>query len=191
MCEMKNYKVLNELAEQNGTVIFGGSMDLHIPLCEWKQAFSLRENYYNRSFACLSVTEAKEKYATYIAALSPETVLLHIGEADMQLFGKTPDLFVALYRELIYEIRKNNKKCNIVIISVKNKSDSEKTAAMNKQLKCISESEKCFFCDISGQIGNPKQKREVVTFLHNMGIRRLTTNHCHLCELAKLLYHCS
>ena len=39
MAEIKKYSALNELAEKGGTVIFGGTTDVNIPLCELKQTF--------------------------------------------------------------------------------------------------------------------------------------------------------
>ena len=39
--ELKNYRMLNELAEPDGIVIFGGNADRELPLCELKQAFSI------------------------------------------------------------------------------------------------------------------------------------------------------
>ena len=54
--DIKNYNALNKLAEQNGIVIFGGKEDISIPLCELKQAFSIKENCYNRSFENLTIS---------------------------------------------------------------------------------------------------------------------------------------
>ena len=65
------YKSLNELANPNGIIIFGGISDLSIPLCELKQAFALDDNLYNRSFSDLSVNNAIEYYDAYVANLNP------------------------------------------------------------------------------------------------------------------------
>ena len=54
--EIKNYKALNKLAEQNGIVIFGEKEDVSIPLCELRQAFGIKENCYNRSFENLTIS---------------------------------------------------------------------------------------------------------------------------------------
>ena len=86
MTEIKKYSVLNDLAEKGGTVIFGGKEDKYIPLCELRQAFELGSNYYNRSFENLSIANAAELYLSSVAPLAPETVLLHIGENDLDLF---------------------------------------------------------------------------------------------------------
>ena len=46
MIQEKNYLVLNELAEKDGTVIFGGKEDMSIPLCELKPAVRLDSKFY-------------------------------------------------------------------------------------------------------------------------------------------------
>ena len=107
--EIKKYKTLNSISEQDGIVIFGSKEDIYIPLCELKQAFGIKENCYNRSFENLTISEACEIYADCVADLSPETILLHIEDAES--FKTSADKFTADYRKLISQIRKNNKKC--------------------------------------------------------------------------------
>ena len=58
--EIKKYKALNSISEQDGIVIFGSTEDIYIPLCELKQAFGIKENCYNRSFGNLTVSKASE-----------------------------------------------------------------------------------------------------------------------------------
>ena len=48
--EIEKYERLNQIAQSKGIVIFGGSDDTDIPLCELRQAFDIEENMYNRSF---------------------------------------------------------------------------------------------------------------------------------------------
>ena len=145
--EIKNYKALNKLAEQNGIVIFGEKEDISIPLCELRQAFGIKENCYNRSFENLTISEARDVYADCVADLSPETILLHIDNAES--FKTSADKFTADYRKLISQIRKNNKKCRIGIVSAKNYDSNSEIAGLTKQLKYIADSEQCEFCDIS------------------------------------------
>ena len=111
MTEIKKYSALNDLAEKGGTVIFGGKEDKDIPLCELRQAFELGSNYYNRSFENLSIANAAELYLSSVAPLAPETVLLHIGENDLDLFENNPDKFLELYRELV-ELQAGEVSCN-------------------------------------------------------------------------------
>lgn len=165
---INQFKSLNKLAEAGGTVIFGGTSDINIPLCELKQAYGLNENYYNRSIENLSAQDASEVYRECISELKPETVFLHIGQADVEQFTVSSDNFVSEYRKLINQIRKDNKKCRIAIVSLA--GDSDVTCAMNKQLKYLANSERCEYCDITNQIPcNPKHVREISSFIHNLG----------------------
>ena len=185
--EIKNYKSLNNLAEQNGIVIFGGAEDVLIPLCELRQAFGIKENCYNRSFENLTISEAYTLYAECIAELSPETILLHI--ADTEIFSFSAEKFADDYRKLISQIRKDNKKCSIGIVSVKNYDNNSEIAELNKQLKYIADSEKCEFCDISEKrVWNPQQTKDVVSFVYNIGFVHPLKNKRPLYDLVKMLF---
>lgn len=186
---IKKYQILNELAEPNGTVIFGGSDDKDIPLCELKQAFVLNSVLYNRSIDNLSVNNALEVYKACTAELYPETVLLHIGAADIQLFTEKPSEFEKKYCELISYIRSADKKCRIAIVSLKNPDESGDIAKLNKQLKYIAESEQCEYCDISSKrVWNPKQAMNVASFVYDLGFVRPLKNKRPLFELVKILF---
>lgn len=187
--KFKKYLALNELAEQNGVVIFGGTEDCEIPLCELKQAFELDSKLYNRSIADLSINTALKIYDTCIASLTPETVLLHIGVADLKSFEENPSDFDNKYRELIRHIRTLNKKCNIVIISLKNHNEAATISEMNKHLKYIAESEHCEYSDISAKrVWNPKETKSVVSFVYSTGfVRPLKTKHP-IYDLIKILF---
>lgn len=187
--EIRKYKALNELAEQNGTVIFGGSEDVDIPLCELKQAFALNNNFYNRSVSELSVCNATDIYNLCIAELNPENILLHIGERDVKLCEEEPAEFESKFRELINQIRRDNKKCNVAIISLKNYDDAESITRINKNLKYIAESEQCEYCDISAKkVWNPKQTKEVVSFVYTVGFVHPIKNKRPLYDLVKMLF---
>lgn len=185
--EIKKYKALNELAEQNGIVIFGGTEDASIPLCELRQAFGIKENCYNRSFENLKINEACTLYAECIAMLSPETILLHIDDIDS--FKTSSDKFTDDYRKLISQIRKENKKCRIGIVSAKNNDKNNDTVQLNKQLKYIADSEKCEFCDIAQKrVWNPQQTKDVVSFVYNIGFVHPLKSKRPLNDLVKKLF---
>ena len=118
--EIEKYERLNQIAQSKGIVIFGGSDDTDIPLCELRQAFDIEENMYNRSFHELSIEHAIEAYASCVAPISPETVFIHIGKYDIELLHKNPHLFDSKYLELIEHIRAENKTCRIAVVSMKN-----------------------------------------------------------------------
>lgn len=187
--EIKKYQALNELAEQNGIVIIGGEEDKEIPLCELKQAFELNSNLYNRSVTNLSVNNALEIYDTCVAELNPESVLLHIGTADISLFKENSSEFDRKYRELIEHIRTSNRKCNIAIISLKNHEENSDIAEINKHLKYIAESERCEFGDISAKrVWNPKQTKDVVSFVYSIGFVHALKNKRPIYDLVKILF---
>ena len=187
--EILKYKVLNELAEQDGIVIFGSGDDVDVPLCELKQAFSIDAKLYNRSFSNLSLEDAREAYDTCVAPIHPETVLLHIGSEDMACFAENASAFEQKYRELIAHIRNSNKKCRIVVISLKNYENDAAVAQLNKHLEYIADSEKCEFGDIaSRRVWNPRSSMETASFLQNMGIMRPRRNQRPVNDLVRMIF---
>ena len=160
---IKKYIELNKIAEQNGIVIFGGSKDTNIALCDLKQAFFPNAMLYNRS----------------IDGIGVDTVLLHIGMEDLQLCLENPAEFEKKYRELILQIRENNKKCNIAIINFQNTDSSADIKCLNKKLKYIANSERCTYCDISdGCTRSSAQVKKEISFIYNLGfVRPLQRKH--------------
>ena len=187
--EIKKYQELNKLADSNGTVILGGTEDREIPLCELKQAFDLNSRLYNRSFSNMSILDAKEIYDTCIAPLHPEYVLLHIGDADLKFFEENSSEFDQKYRELIQHIKDANSKCNIAIISLKNHNENTTIAELNKHLKYIADSEHCEFGDISmKRVWNPRQTKDIGSFLYSTGFVRPLKIKRPIYDLAKILF---
>ena len=187
--EIKNYEKLNELAEQGGIVIFGGSADKDIPTGEIRQAFAVETKIYNRSFENLSVTEAVGIYEKVIAPLASETVLLHIGEEDLAMFAENPTEFDNRYMELIKVIKAQNKKCRIAVVSLKNYEGDSQIAELNKHLKYIADSEKCEYGDISAKIvWNPKATLDVVSFVYSVGFVRPLKNKRPLHDLVRMFF---
>lgn len=187
--ETKKYTALNELAEQNGIVIFGGSKDKDIPLCELKQAFALEPKLYNRSISELSIKDAVTAYNTCIAPITPETILIHIGGADLKFFEENAAEFDQKYRELITHIKSLNKKCRIAVISLENSHNIASIATMNQHLKYIAESEQCEFGDISNKrVWNPKETKDVVSFVYSIGFVHPLRNRRPIYDLVKILF---
>jgi len=171
--KIAKYKFLNQLAEADGTVIFGTSSDVNIPLGELKQAFALSGSIYNRSFSDLSVADAARVYGECVAELCPDTVIVHIGGADVSDFGGKETEFEENYRTLIETIREKNKDCRIVIVSLKNYDNDITVAEINKLLCEIADSEKCEFEDISAKRSwNVKESSETASFIYDIGFVR-------------------
>ena len=187
--EIKNYEKLNELAEQGGIVIFGSGADKDIPTGEIRQAFAVESKIYNRSFENLSVTEAVSIYEKVIAPLAPETVMIHIGEADLGIFAEKPTEFDNKYLELIKVIKAQNKKCRIAVGSLKNYDSEPEIAEMNKHLKYVADSEKCEYGDISARkVWNPKASMDAASFVYSIGFVHPLKNKCPLYDLVKMLF---
>ena len=168
--EIAKFKSLNQLAESDGIVIFGGAADVNIPLGELKQAFALSDHIYNRSIAGLSAADAARVYDECVKELCPETVLLHIGEADVPSFDGNEAAFEEGCRALIETIRAKNKRTRIVVVSLKNYENNVVITKLNKSLAYITDSEKCEFEDISAKrVWNAKENREVTSFLYEIG----------------------
>jgi hypothetical protein len=171
--KIAKYKFLNQLAESDGTVIFGTSSDVNIPLGELKQAFALNDSIYNRSFSELSVADAAKVYSECVTELCPDTVLVHIGDADVCDFDGNETAFKENYLALIGTIREKNKDCRIVIVSLKNYDNDITVAEINKLLCEIADSEKCEFEDISTkQKWNVKGSSETASFIYDIGFVR-------------------
>ena len=171
--EIENYKKLNKLAENSGIVIFGEAEDRLIPIGELKQAFSLDFPIYNRSFESPSLSRAAEIYVECIAQLNPETIFLHIGLSDIELFTKNPRDFDTQYRRLLDCIKKHDKTCHIIIVSLKNPDNLDLICEINRHLKYIASSEQCEFSDLSAnRVWNPIETKSVLSFLYSTGFVR-------------------
>ena len=187
--EIKNYAKLNELAEQGGIVIFGCNEDKDIPTGEIRQAFAVESKVYNRSFESISVKDALSVYKETVAALSPETVLLHIGKTDIDFFAESPVEFDNKYRELIGYIKSQNKKCRIAIVSLRNHDSDPQIEVINKHLKYIADSEQCEYGDISARkVWNPKASMDAASFVYSIGFVRPLKNKRPLYDLVKILF---
>lgn len=187
--EIKRYEVLNNLAEKNGTVIFGGTEDKYIPLCELKQAFEIEALLYNRSIDNLSVDNAVDVYNDCIAQLNPQCIILHIGSADLEKFIENPAKFDNKYRELITHIKNMDKYCNLVVVSLKNPEELDSISEINKHLKIIAESERCEFIDIATKrVWNPSGTREIISFVYSTGFVHPLKNKRPVYDLVKILF---
>ena len=190
-CEVRKYQKLNELAETNGIVVFGGREDMNIFLGELRQAFAIEQKMYNRSIAGLSVKDAVAVYDECVAPITPETVLIHIGEADRKFFEEHPSEFDNKYRELLSHIKSQNKKCRIAVVSLRNYESDPQIEEINKHLKYIADSEQCEYGDIaSKKVWNPQSTRNTISFVYATGFVRPLKNKRPLYDLVKILFCC-
>lgn len=189
--EIEKYERLNQIAQSKGIVIFGGSDDTDIPLCELRQALDIEQNMYNRSIHELSIEHAIEAYDSCVAPISPETVFIHIGKYDIELLHKNPNLFDSKYLELIEHIRAENKTCRIAVVSMKNYYNDPDIAEMNRHLKFIADSEKCEYGDIATRkVWNPQATRDAASFVRNIGFVRPLKSARPIYDLIRILFCC-
>ena len=187
--EILKYQKLNELAQTGGIVILGGSEDLNIPLCEIRQAFEMEENLYNRSFMDFSVTDSVVAYDACVSALKPETILLHVGQMDLDMLQQNAAEFDSQYRALINHIRAQNKHCRIAIVSLRNYENDPVIANMNTHLKYIADMEHCEYGDIaSRRVWNPKATLDAANFVRNIGFMRPLKVEHSIFDLTKMLF---
>ena len=187
--EILKYQKLNELAQTGGIVILGGSEDLNIPLCEIRQAFEMEENLYNRSFMDFSVTDSVVAYDACVSALKPETILLHVGQMDLDMLQQNAAEFDSQYRALINHIRAQNKHCRIAIVSLRNYENDPVIANMNTHLKYIADMEHCEYGDIaSRRVWNPKATLDAANFVRNIGFMRSLKVERSIFDLTKMLF---
>ena len=187
--EIKKYQKLNDLAQANGIVIFGGKEDTNIPLCEIRQAFNVEENMYNRSFTDLSIEDAILVYDHCVSSISPETVFIHIGDCDIDMLKENPAEFDNKYREFIKHIRTHNKKCRIAVVSLRNYNNNHEIAEVNRHLKYIADSERCEFGDISKRhVWNPKSSMDAASFVRTIGFVRTLKVQRPLYDLIRMLF---
>ncbi len=187
--ELKRYEVLNELAERGGIVIMGSEEDTRIPVGELKQAFAIEEKIYNRSMKGLSVLDAQTVFDVCIAQIAPETILLHIGENDIQLFKEHAGEFVQQYMQFITHIKAVNKTCRIAIVSLRNYENDVIVKELNQQLKYIADSQRCEYADIANpRVWNPKSTMETVSFVYSLGFVCPLKNKRSVYDLVKIFF---
>ncbi|MBR3294523.1 MAG: DUF1275 family protein [Oscillospiraceae bacterium] len=186
--EIEQYVSLNELTTGGGLVLFGGSMDRSIPVGELKQSFSLNMPVYNRSLSALSVKDAVDAYDGCVAELNPESVLLHIGAGDRELFMNNSVDFDSSYRALIDHIRAYTPDCRIAVVSVDNAAQDALIEDMNRHLKNLAEAEHCEFCEINGLVWNPRGTQELMGFMYDLGFVRPLKIKRPLYDLAKIFF---
>ncbi|MCQ2582854.1 MAG: hypothetical protein MJ160_03005 [Treponema sp.] len=178
------------IAEQNDSVIlFGGTKDKEIPVAEIAQDYELNFKMMNRSVFGLSLKDAKKNFHENIEKLNPEAVLIHLGEADLDLFNRNNAEFDVQYLELIDAVKAQNKNRRIALISNVSADGSEIYADMNRHIKAIADSEKCTFVNIdNAKLWNPESTKELMAFMYDIGFDQPLKVKKPLGDIAEILY---
>ena len=180
--EIKEYQSLNQIAKIGGVVIFGEHEDREIPVGELRESFNLEYSAYNRSFSDLTLDNAVELYDSCVASLSPDTVMLHIGNNGE--YWKDISGFEQKYIALIKHIKETSKGVRVVVVSV----NDEET---NRHLKNIADSTRTEYQSIlHSSLWNPQSIKSVNSFVQSMGIfgsKRKVSAY----DLAKIFFCCA
>ena len=185
MEENMNYEELNNIAQKNAVILFGGTMDKRIPVAELAQSFEFDFKIYNRSEELLSVKNAKDIYSKNIQPLEPEAILIHIGESDQNLFKNSSVDFDNYYMSMLETIKNTNKNCRVALISVRNENEDRLITEMNRHIKAIAESEQCDFINLDNvKLWNPRATKASVDFAYSMGLKSKKP----LRNIAEILY---
>ncbi|MDY2839864.1 MAG: hypothetical protein SOT46_05770 [Treponema sp.] len=185
MEENMNYEELNNIAQKNAVILFGGAMDKKIPVAELAQSFEFDFKIYNRSEELLSVKNAKDIYSKNIQPLEPEAILIHIGETDQNLFKNSSVDFDNYYMSMLETIKNTNKNCRVALISVRNENEDRLITEMNRHIKAIADSERCDFINLdSVKLWNPRATKASVDFAYSMGLKSKKP----LRNIAEILY---
>lgn len=124
-----------------------------------------------------------------VAPLCPKDIYLHIGQNDLSLFEKEPSAFDQGYTSLIKHIRNVCKHCGLAIITLRNADNDPLIEQLNKHFAVIAQNEGYELCDIAKQQAwNPRQTKEVVSFLYSMGFVRPLTNKRPVQDVARILF---
>jgi len=166
-----NYKELNNIAEKNAVILFGGALDKEIPVTELAESFSFNFKIYNRSDKNISVKNAADFFTNNIKSLEPEGIIIHLGDKDANFFRTNTSDFDGAYLNLLSTVKAANPKCRIAIVSVMNERKDKNINEMNRHIKAIADSEKCDFINLdNAKLWNPKASKASVDFAYNMGL---------------------
>ena len=152
--EAENFCELNKVAKSNGIVLFGSSFAKNIPVYELKQAFNIESDIYNRSLAGISIFNAEKLIDDCVIELSPQKVLLQLGETDLEEGSHTIPEIINEYEKIISKLRATDKHCSIVIVSICENDPNVCPHELNKELELMAHRTKCQYADISSAFSN-------------------------------------
>lgn len=152
--EINNFRQLNKVANTNGVVLFGSTFAKNIPVCELKQSFDIDCDMYNRSITDLSVFDAEALLEDCVTALAPKTLLIQLGETDLERGFHTIPEIIEAYEKIVAKLKSADKHCDIVIISVCESAVTIHPEELNKQLELAARRMKCKYADISSAFYN-------------------------------------
>lgn len=176
-------------SEGDAVVLLGGSLDKEIPVAEVAQSFSFNFKMYNRSKYGLSVRDAKKLYLENIEPLNPESVIIHLGSDDTDMFKNNSADFDVKFLELISCIKHQNNDRRIALVSIENESNAKTISDMNRHIKAIADSEKCDYIDMDkAKLWDSEKTKEVTAFMYELGFDSQLKVKKPLGDVSKVIY---
>lgn len=126
--QLKKYLLLNSIAQKGETVFLGSTFLAGMNFGEFAQRFNCIYKIYNRSFEHLTVEKALEAYRACVKDLAPRNLFLSLGEEDNNEFYDA-------YLALVEEVKAEQAKCKIYLLSLL--GDSTEVKEANKRIKEI------------------------------------------------------
>lgn len=175
--------------QKDVTVLFGGNVAKSIPVDQLCEAFGFDFKIYNKSVENLSLRNAKAQYMMTSETVRPEAVILHLGEADFDMFKQNPSDFDSLYLDFISYLKKTNSKIRIQLVSVGSAGTNQLASDMNRHIKAIADSEKCEFFNMeTAKLWKPCSTTAAASFLRRIGFERQLTVKHPLYDTAKAIF---
>ena len=138
----KQYIFLNKLAKRNGIVLWGSTSLADQPVNELLQGFHTSQNIYNRSISGLCLEEAETVLEQCVLELSPDRVIINLGEEDLKVSDDVSQM-IEQYRWILYKIHVSLPQCQMVITTVPGKG--ENCDCFNEELKKLAREFGCTF----------------------------------------------
>lgn len=171
--------------KKNGVILMGGEIDNAIPVTQLAAEYNFNFELYNKSNSELTLSSAKDYFEKQIAPLSPEGIIIHLGENDKALVNTNPAAFDSYYINLIETIKACNKNCRVALVSVDNAEGDKNISLMNAHIKAVAETEKVSFVSLeNAKLWHPESTKAACNFAHSMGLKTRKP----LNDVAEILY---
>ena len=141
------YSFLNKLAKSGGIVIWGSTTLAELPVNELLKNYDVSRCIYNRSIPGLTLSDAEEYLDVCVLELSPEKLIINLGEEDISR-GEDVTALIEQYRWLLYRIHLALPECSLIITGVR--GSGELHDKYNKALGKLADEFGCLFCPVEG-----------------------------------------
>ncbi|MBQ9539438.1 MAG: hypothetical protein IJU95_09205 [Treponema sp.] len=173
----------------DSVILFGGNADRDIPVAEIAESYGFNFPMYNRSSYNLSLKDAKKTFQDKVVPMSPESVIIHIGAEDLDLFKKSSAEFDIKYIDLISSVKASCGNSRIALVSNVDASNRGIFDEMNRHIKAIASSEKCLYVDINNaRLWSHEEAKELMSFMYDVGYDKPLNIKKPLGDISEILY---